>query len=90
MDIPPEKILRKERLYPGKMLLVDTVQGRIISDEEVKNYYAAQAPYGEWLEDQLLELSALGMHTITALGKSIPDIKRNSNVLSNIAESLVQ
>ena len=59
LDIPPEKILRKERLYPGKMLLVDTVQGRIISDEEVKNYYAAQAPYGEWLEDQLLELSAL-------------------------------
>lgn len=59
LDIPPEKILRKERLYPGKMLLVDTVQGRIISDEEVKNHYAAQAPYGEWLEDQLLELSAL-------------------------------
>ena len=59
LDIAPECILRKERLRPGKMLLVDTKQGRIISDEEIKNHYAAQAPYGEWLEDQLLELSAL-------------------------------
>ncbi|MGM9525522.1 MAG: glutamate synthase large subunit [Peptococcaceae bacterium] len=59
LDLPPESILRKERLRPGKMLLVDTRQGRIISDEEIKNYYAAQAPYGEWLEEQLLELSDL-------------------------------
>lgn len=59
LDLPPEKIVRKERLRPGKMLLVDTRQGRIVSDEEIKNYYAAQAPYGEWLENQLLQLSDL-------------------------------
>ena len=59
LDLPPERIVRKERLRPGKMLLVDTRQGRIVSDEEIKNYYAAQAPYGEWLENQLLQLSDL-------------------------------
>ena len=59
LDLPPEKIVCKERLRPGKMLLVDTRQGRIVSDEEIKNHYAAQAPYGEWLENQLLQLSDL-------------------------------
>ncbi len=59
LDLPPEKIVCKERLHPGKMLLVDTKRGRIVSDEEIKNYYATRAPYGEWLEDQLLELASL-------------------------------
>ncbi len=49
-------ILKKERLHPGKMLLVDTREGRIISDEELKNKYANKEPYGEWLDSQLLTL----------------------------------
>ena len=59
LDIAPEKILRKERLHPGKMLLIDTVQGRIIDDEEIKEYYASREPYGEWLDSNLVQLSDL-------------------------------
>ena len=46
LDIPPEKIVVKERIHPGKMLLVDTVQGRVIDDQELKEEYAARQPYG--------------------------------------------
>ena len=50
------KIIVKERLRPGKMLLVDTVQGRVIGDEELKEMYADRQPYGEWLDSNLIEL----------------------------------
>ena len=56
LDIDESHILKKERLHPGKMLLVDTVEGRIISDEELKNRYAKKEPYGEWLDSNLLTL----------------------------------
>ena len=59
MDIAPEKIIVKERLRPGKMLLVDTVQGRVIGDEELKEMYADRQPYGEWLDSNLIELKSL-------------------------------
>ena len=59
MDIAPEKIVVKERLRPGKMLLVDTVQGRVIGDEELKEMYADRQPYGEWLDSNLIELKNL-------------------------------
>ena len=59
LDIPEEKILRKSRLMPGKILLVDTVQGRVVSDEECKESYARQFPYGEWLDKSLLHLAEL-------------------------------
>ncbi len=59
LDIPPEKILKKERLRPGKMLLVDTVQGELIDDEEVKSHYIDRQPYGEWLDSNLVELKDL-------------------------------
>ena len=59
MDVAPEKIVVKERLRPGKMLLVDTVQGRVIGDEELKEMYADRQPYGEWLDSNLIELKDL-------------------------------
>ena len=59
MDVAPEKIVVKERLRPGKMLLVDTVQGRVIGDEELKEMYADRQPYGEWLDSNLIELKNL-------------------------------
>lgn len=59
LDIPEEKILLKERLHPGKMLVVDTVAGKIISDDEIKERYAGRAPYGEWLDSALVELRSL-------------------------------
>ncbi|MCH5270094.1 MAG: glutamate synthase large subunit [Lachnospiraceae bacterium] len=59
LDIDPTKIVLKERLRPGKMLLVDTVQGRVIDDEELKERYASSRPYGEWLDSNLVELKDL-------------------------------
>ena len=59
LPIPSEKIVKKERLHPGKMLLVDTVQGRLLSDEEIKLHYASKAPYGEWLDSNLTRLKYL-------------------------------
>ncbi|HIU66181.1 MAG TPA: glutamate synthase large subunit, partial [Candidatus Caccomorpha excrementavium] len=58
-ELPPEKIVKKERLHPGKMLLVDTVQGRLIDDEELKMRYAKRQPYGEWLDGNLVRLKDL-------------------------------
>ncbi len=55
----PAKIVMKERLHPGKMLLVDTVKGRVINDQELKNFYADREPYGEWLDGELIELKDL-------------------------------
>ena len=49
LDIPPEKIVLKERLHPGKIFLVDTAQGRIVADDEIKRELAAEQPYGAWL-----------------------------------------
>jgi glutamate synthase (ferredoxin) len=59
LDIDPAKILVKERLHPGKMLLVDTVKGKVIDDEELKEIYAGRQPYGEWLDSNLIELRDL-------------------------------
>ena len=59
LDIPPEKILKKSRLQPGKMLLVDTVRKKVISDEECKMALAARQPYGEWLDQYLVTLEEL-------------------------------
>ena len=59
LDIDPAKIIIKERLHPGKMLLVDMVQGRVIDDDELKEKYASAQPYGEWLDTNLVALKEL-------------------------------
>ncbi|SVB63853.1 uncharacterized protein METZ01_LOCUS216707, partial [marine metagenome] len=59
LDIPPENVLIKERLHPGRIFLVDTEQGRIIDDDEIKGDLAQQNPYGEWLAQKLVHLSDL-------------------------------
>src|SRR5256884_4610139 len=56
LDIPPEKVLVKERLHPGKIFLVDTAQGRIIDDDEIKAQLAAEHPYGDWLRQNQVRL----------------------------------
>ena len=56
IDVEPENILYKDRLSPGKMLLLDLEQGRIISDEEIKSEIAAEHPYGEWLNEKLVRI----------------------------------
>ncbi|MEO6002786.1 MAG: glutamate synthase large subunit [Opitutus sp.] len=59
LDIPPEKIREKGRLQPGHMFLVDTEQGRIIQDEEIKRELAHERPYRAWLNEHLVKLEAL-------------------------------
>ena len=61
LQIDESKIVCKSRLQPGKMLLVDTVAGRVISDEECKEYYANRYPYGEWLDMNLQKLEDLAI-----------------------------
>ena len=59
LDIPPENVLVKERLHPGRIFLVDTAQGRIIDDEEIKAGLAAEHPYREWLDTHVIHLRDL-------------------------------
>ncbi len=54
LDVPPERVLEKRRLQPGRMFLVDTAEGRIISDEEIKQGMAAGRPYRQWLAENSL------------------------------------
>ena len=59
LDIPAEEIVRKDRLRPGKMLLVDTIRGELVDDESLKADYASREPYGEWLDRNLVNLADL-------------------------------
>ena len=57
LDVPPERVLHKNRLQPGRMFLVDTEQGSIISDEELKRTIATERPYRQWLDANLTNFS---------------------------------
>ncbi|MFM7870259.1 MAG: glutamate synthase central domain-containing protein, partial [Actinomycetota bacterium] len=59
LDLDPSRIVRKGRLQPGRMFLVDTAQGRIVEDEEIKRSLAEAQPYASWLEEGLVELDDL-------------------------------
>jgi glutamate synthase (NADPH) large chain len=59
LELPPERILKKDRLRPGRMLLVDTARGRIVDDAEIKRELAAQHPYAEWLRTYLVDIDDL-------------------------------
>ena len=59
LPVPPERIVKKERLHPGKILLVDTVNGVLLNDEQIKEHYARKSPYGEWLDANMIPLKSL-------------------------------
>ena len=59
LDVPPERVKRKGRLQPGKMFVVDTVAGRIVTDKEIKQALSARQPYGEWIEQNQISLNQL-------------------------------
>src|SRR6476661_9844111 len=59
LDLPPEDIVLKERIQPGRLLLVDTARGRIIPDEEIKRELAAEHPYADWLAENLVDIDEL-------------------------------
>src|SRR4051794_1164494 len=59
LDVDPTTVIQKGRLQPGRMFLVDTSQGRIVGDEEIKGELAAEHPYGDWLCDGVVQLDDL-------------------------------
>jgi len=59
LDIPPDRVLKKGRLQPGRMFLVDTKEKRIVSDEEIKNKFSSDKPYRLWLKGNLVDLEDL-------------------------------
>ncbi|MCX5710630.1 MAG: glutamate synthase large subunit, partial [Candidatus Omnitrophica bacterium] len=63
LDIEPEDIALSGRLEPGKMFFIDTKEGRIVEDEEIKLKVATQEPYGQWLKQNLLELDKVSSNT---------------------------
>ena len=69
-------ILKKERLHPGKMLLVDTINHKIILDEELKERYALKEPYGEWLDSNLVTLSELKIPNHKPISSSDEELLR--------------
>ncbi len=60
LEVPAERILQKGRLQPGRMFLVDTEEGRIVADEELKYKIATEQPYRQWLKEHLLDLASVG------------------------------
>ncbi|MBF0123465.1 MAG: glutamate synthase subunit alpha, partial [Candidatus Omnitrophica bacterium] len=63
LDIAPDRVLKKGRLQPGKMFLIDTQVGRIIDDKELKGEYARRKPYGKWLQENLVDIKNLPSST---------------------------
>ncbi|MCG3206122.1 MAG: Ferredoxin-dependent glutamate synthase 1 [Elusimicrobia bacterium] len=59
LPVDPQEVVLKGRLQPGKMFLVDTTQGRIISDEEIKKSLVSRRPYGQWLQDNMVRFDRL-------------------------------
>jgi glutamate synthase (ferredoxin) len=66
LDIAPERVLRKGRLQPGRMFLVDTEQGRIIADEELKQKISSEQPYRDWLDRNLIRLADVPTPAVVA------------------------
>ena len=80
LDIPPENILVKGRLHPGRIFLVDTAQGRIIDDEEIKNKLATEHPYTQWIKRELVHIKNLPdlspSHSPTQLNEPVINLQR--------------
>ncbi|HXB38765.1 MAG TPA: glutamate synthase large subunit, partial [Acidimicrobiales bacterium] len=64
LDIAPERVIRKGRLQPGRMFLVDTSKGRLVEDEEIKAELAAEHPYDEWIASDQVRLDELPARTM--------------------------
>ncbi len=101
LDVPPERVLEKRRLQPGRMFLVDTNEGRIISDDEIKHEIASLHPYGEWLKSNLVHFDSLAsvaekqptanhqttLQHLQAFGYSFEDLRVN---LGPMAQNSIQ
>src|SRR5258708_39488294 len=63
LDIDPEQVKMKGRLQPGKMFLVDTVEGRIVPEKEIKHRLASRKPYAQWLKDNQNTIAQMPAHS---------------------------
>lgn len=88
VEIPPEKIIKKERLRPGKMLLVDTKRGQLIDDDDLKAEYASRQPYGEWLDKYLVELKDLKIPNQKVQQYTSAELKRLQKVFGYSYEDI--
>ncbi len=59
LEVPDEDVIKKGRLQPGKMFLIDTEEGRLIEDSEIKHFYASRKPYGRWLKENVVDINDL-------------------------------
>ncbi|MFQ5553806.1 MAG: glutamate synthase large subunit [Acidimicrobiia bacterium] len=75
IDVPPARVVEKGRLQPGRMFLIDTAEGRIVRDEEIKAQLAAARPYGQWLEENLLHLADVE-HRASSRSEKLPLLVR--------------
>ena len=75
IDIDPSHVVRKDRLRPGRMLLVDTVKGELVNDKDLKMKYATSQPYGEWLDSQIVNLSELPIPN-----KGVPELEHDQRL----------
>ena len=80
LECDPENILVKDRLRPGKMLLVDTVKGEVVDDEKLKEFYASREPYGEWIDRNLVELAKLRIPNVKVEGYTGDQLTRLQKV----------
>lgn len=76
IDVEPNNVLYKDRLSPGKMLLVDLEQGRIISDQEIKEEISKEKPYRKWLNEQMITLNDLDIPEDTEPVKNLVTLQK--------------
>ncbi len=76
LELAPERIQQKGRLQPGRMLLIDTVEGRIVTDEEIKHRIAAEQPYRAWLDENLVRLSEMPDSGVAPGSDAVPVLAR--------------
>jgi glutamate synthase (NADPH/NADH) large chain len=102
LEIPPEDIVHKGRLEPGKMFLVDLEQGRIVTDDELKHAIASAKPYGKWLDEYMVSLADLPeapivpgpdhvtlLHRQQAFGYTLEDLKYILMPMGNVGEEAI-
>ncbi len=102
LDIPPENVVKKGRLEPGKMFLIDLEEGRIVGDEELKLSIASAKPYGRWLAENLVPLADVPdapqpieiendslLHRQQAFGYTLEDLKFILAPMTNSAEEAI-
>ena len=88
LDVPAHRIVFKGKMQPGRMLLVDTEEGRIISDEEIKGRIVAQQPYRKWVEENVIDIETLPEPKMPAIPQDEEPLLRRQQVFGYTVEDL--